>query len=99
MRNGSREVLGYGYAIEWQERRSREFGVNQFPVRIAFETQDDFLRFINKKAEFGLFEEAVACVRAEFPRLVDWVRTNRRLFIECACELQRLVHVILQGRI
>lgn len=94
LRNGSREVLGYGYTVEWKERRSREFGLNQFPVRVTFETQDDFLRFINKKVEFGHFEEAVASLRAEFPGLIDWVRTNRRLFIECAGELEGLLHVI-----
>lgn len=94
LRNGSREVLGYGYTVEWKERRSREFGLNQFPVRVTFETQDDFLRFINKKLEFGHFEEAVASLRAESPALIDWVRTNRRLLIECAGELEGLLHVI-----
>lgn len=94
LRNGSREVLGYGYVVEWQERRSRQFGKNQFPVRITFESQDDYLRFINKTSEFRLFESAVARLRAEFPRLVGWVGTNRQLFIECADELEGLLHVI-----
>ncbi len=94
LRNGSRDVLGYGYAIEWQERRSREFGLNQFPIRITFETQDDFLRFINKRVEFGRFEMAVSSLRAEFPRLVEWVRAHRQLFIGCASELDGLLHVI-----
>jgi hypothetical protein len=94
LRDGSREVLGYGYAIQWQERRSREFGLNRFPFRITFETQDDFLRFIGKQSEFCLLRDAVGRLRAEFPPLADWVRSNRRLFIECAGELECLLHVI-----
>jgi hypothetical protein len=94
LREGSREVLGYGCAVQWQERRSRDFGVNQFPVRITFETQDDFLRFINKQAEFRLLHDAVDRLRAEFPPLADWLSSNRRLFIECAEELEGLLHVI-----
>ncbi len=94
LREGSREVLGYGYAVQWQERRSRDFGVNLFPVRITFETQDDFLRFINKQSEFRLLHDAVDRLRAEYPSLADWVRSNRRLFIECAEELEGLLHVI-----
>jgi hypothetical protein len=94
LREGSREVLGYGYTVEWQERRSREFGLNRFPVRIAFETQDDFLRLINKQSEFRLFRDALDRLRAEFPHLASWVRSNRRPFIECAGELEGLLHVI-----
>jgi hypothetical protein len=94
LRDGSRDVLGYGYTVQWQERRSREFGLNLFPIRISFETQDDFLRFINKRSEFCLLQNAVRRLRAEFPSLVDWVRSNRRLFIECAAEIEGLIQVI-----
>lgn len=94
LREGSREVLGYGYSIQWQEKRSREYGLNLFPVRISFETQDDFLKFINKQAEFRLFQDAVGRFRTEFPPLVDWVRSNRRSFIERAAEVDGLMHVI-----
>ena len=94
LREGSREVLGYGYAVQWQERRSRDFGANHFPVRINIETQDDFLRFINKQSEFRLLQNAVDHVRAEFPSLTDWVRSNRRLFIERAAEVEGLLQVI-----
>ena len=48
LRDGSKEVVGFGYTVEWQEINSRKFGRNQFPVRILFETPEDFLRFIGK---------------------------------------------------
>jgi hypothetical protein len=94
LREGSRETLGYGYAVEWRERRSREFGLNWFPVRITFETQDDFLRFIGRQSEFRLFRDAVGRLREEFPLLDGWVRSNRRKLIECAGEIEGLLQVI-----
>jgi hypothetical protein len=94
LRDGSREVLGYGYTVEWEERRSRNFGLNRFPVRVFFETQDDFLRFINRRREFEVFSDAVGRLREEFPQLNDWIRSNRRLLINSADSLDGLLHVV-----
>jgi hypothetical protein len=55
LRAGSREVLGFGYTVEWRERNSRTFGRNEFPERILFETRDDYLHFIAKREEFAVF--------------------------------------------
>ena len=69
LREGSKEVLGYGYSVECQEVNSRKFGRNLFPSRILFETQEDFLRFIGKRREFADFSDAVRRLLAEFPEL------------------------------
>jgi hypothetical protein len=98
LRDGSREVLGYGYTVEWEERRSREFGRNHFPARIVFETQEDFLRFIDRRSEFRVFTDAVVRLRKEFPALEDWIRSNRRLLIDSASELGGLMHVVCYFR-
>jgi hypothetical protein len=94
LRDGSREMLGFGYTVVWQERRSRAHGLNRFPTRIVFESQDDFLRFINRRSEFAVFQNAVERLRSEFPVLEPWVRSNRRLLIECAGELDGLLSVV-----
>jgi hypothetical protein len=94
LREGSREVLGFGYTVEWKERRSRAFGLNRFPMRIVFETQDDFLRFINRRAEFAKFVGAVTRLREEFPILDGWIRLHRRLLIDAAENLDGLLHVL-----
>lgn len=94
LRDGSKEVQGFGYSIAWRERKSRDFGRNPFPERIFFETQDDFLRFIGKHSEFIAFADAVTRLRAEFPILSAWIRSHRQLLIEVAPSLDGLLHVL-----
>lgn len=94
LRDGSREVLGYGYNVEWREVNSRKFGRNLFPERITFETQDDLLRFVNKQREFALFASAASRVRSEFPALETWIRSNVRELIGVAEELDGLLAVL-----
>lgn len=94
LRDGSREVVGYGYNVEWREVNSRKFGRNLFPERITFETQEDLLRFVNKQREFALFATAASRVRSEFPALGTWLRSNVREFIAAAEELDGLLGVV-----
>lgn len=94
LRDNSRETLGYGYTIKWTARKSRKFGLNQFPTEIVFETDDDFLRYINRRAEFHRFKQAVVEIRAEFPALDNWIKANPRLLISVAGEINGLLHVV-----
>jgi hypothetical protein len=94
LREGSKEALGYGYTVEWQEVRSRTFGRNTLPARILFETRDDFLRFVGKDKEFAAFREAVTRLRVELPELGPWVRFNVQRLIESAPELEGLLGVV-----
>lgn len=94
LREGSKEALGFGYTVEWQEVRSRTFGRNTIPARILFETRDDFLRFVGKSKEFAAFTDAVTRLRAEFPDLGPWVRSNVQRLIESAPDLDGLLGVV-----
>ena len=94
LRDGSKEVRGFGYSIEWEERKSRAFGLNRFPQRIQFDTQDDYVRFVGRQAEFAGFASAVTRLRAEFPELEGWLRSHRQLLIESASETEGLLHVL-----
>jgi hypothetical protein len=94
LRDGSKEVRGFGYSVEWRERRSRDFGRNAFPERIFFETQYDFLRFISKQSEFAAFSSAVERLRSEFPELTGWIKSHRQLLTESEPDLDGLLHVI-----
>lgn len=94
LREGSKEVRGFGYSIEWREKRSRAFGRNPFPERFFFETQEDFLRFISKQSEFTAFAAAVDRLRAEFPEVDGWIASHRQLLIEVEPDLDGLLHVL-----
>ena len=93
LRDESKEVVGFGYSVEWQVVNSRNFGKNPFPARILFETPEDLLRFTGKQREFKLFTDAVLRLRESFPVLENWIRTNVRTVIDVASDLDGLLHV------
>jgi hypothetical protein len=94
LRDGSKEVRGFGYSVEWRQKRSRAFGRNLFPERIFFESPNDFLRLISKLSEFAAFVDAVGRLRAEFSELNDWIRSHRQLLVEVAPDLDGLLQVL-----
>lgn len=68
LRDGSKEVLGFGYTVEWREVNSRKLGRNKFPARILFETREDFLRFIgNWPWPLNPYRQAIARRRTRWP--------------------------------
>jgi len=94
LREGAKEAIGFGYTVQWQEINSRKFGRNQFPARILFETAADFLRFIGKQREFDVFTDAVNRLRTAFPSLENWLRSNVRVLIDAAPDLDGLLRVL-----
>lgn len=94
LREGSKEVLGYGYTVEWKEVRSRRHGRNLFPQRILFATEQDLLRLVKKERDFGRFAAAVTRLRAELPELDPWLRSNVRALTEAADDLEGLLEVV-----
>ena len=50
--NEGHERNGFGYRIEWAERRIKGQGAQRLPTRVWFEERDDYLKFIQKKTEF-----------------------------------------------
>ncbi len=94
LRAGSKEVAGFGYSVEWREVRSRTFGRNHFPARIFFESADDFLRFLGRKAEFDALARAATQLRSRFPLLDPWIRANPQIVVEIAPNVDGLIEVL-----
>ena len=94
LKNGSKEVVGYGYVIEWQERNSRHHGRNLFPDRVVFESQSDFLRLIGKQREFAEFASAVERIRSRLPELESWLLANRTLLLRHLHVVDGLLDVV-----
>lgn len=94
LRAGSKEILGYGYAVEWTQINSSKYGRNLFPKRVVFETQVDFLKYIGKEREFASFVDAVSRIRSRYPSLESWVRSNKALLVEVCAEVEGLLHVV-----
>ncbi len=81
LRSKSKEAVGYGYSVRWEEKKSRKFGKNQFPVRIEIETREDFLKMVSKTNEYIEYMDAVECLQRAFPTLIDrWLLQNLKRF-------------------
>ena len=96
LRDGSKEVRGFGYSIHWEPRKSRTLGSNDFPVAILAETLDDYLRLIGRRAEFQTLSEAVALLREKQPTLNDWLleRSNWKVLLSVADVIRDLLTVV-----
>lgn len=78
LKSQSKDSLGYGYIIESETKRTRNFGEQTIPRRISFEHGEDFLRFIGKSKEFDHFMDDVDLIRTEFPNLEEWLLAHSK---------------------
>ncbi len=93
LRANSRGVLGYGYDIEWTQRRFRRFGDQQLPKAIHFPTRHDYTRFLGKCEETAEFERNLAQIVRTFPELRQWCETKPLKVVEHALEWPGLLAV------
>ena len=84
LRQQSKEGIGFGYDVEWQERSFRRFAAQRLPAKIIFPSRDDFTRFIGKEREAAQFEADYALIAAHVPELASWALTYARLVVENA---------------
>ena len=76
----AKERRGYGYSIVSRFKRMRQHGDQHIPERIVIETQQDFLRLVEKEDEFARFCQDVALIRASMPQLNEWmIRVPQRV--------------------
>ncbi len=74
LRLSAKEAIGYGYCVEWQSRKSRKHGENDFfPKAVTIDSRDDLLKLIGKQSEFKSLERKVNKIRARLPELEVWL--------------------------
>lgn len=78
----SKEQLGYGYSLYYHVQQKRFSGTQTLPERVIIESQQDFLRLIDKEAEFECFQQDSALIRQQLPDLENWLRLSPQKVIE-----------------
>ncbi|MFN6130800.1 MAG: DUF3322 domain-containing protein [Planctomycetota bacterium] len=76
LRNASKSSIGHGYSIQWQSRRSRSLGQNDFPDAIVVESMEDLVRAVGKQRSWQRLLNAVEILRSRHPSLHPWVIQN-----------------------
>ncbi len=86
---------GYGYTVELKEVNTRHQGCQSVPSRIFFETENDFLRFINKVSEFAAFKTTMALIQDRLPELLAWADSNPLKIIDHLNDWPELLSVCI----
>jgi hypothetical protein len=76
LRIESKERIGFGYEITWEERSFRRLGMQRIPAAVAFSTQDDYIRFLKKQAEVRQFQADHALIQKQCPELGEWAQAK-----------------------
>ena len=95
LRNQSKEQMGFGYEITWGERTFRRLGTQKVPSAVAFPTQDDYIRFLKKKAEVREFQANYDLIRKQCPELALWAQAKPLKVVAHAGVWQGLLDVCL----
>lgn len=72
----SKQNLGYGYNLELESRKTHKHGQQSLPKRISIETEEDYLKLIQKEQEFLKFKADVNLIRVVIPELNQWLCQN-----------------------
>lgn len=78
----SKEKKGYGYFVEYQTIKTKQHGEQDIPTTIRFQTEDDYLKYINKEKDTAKFRKDLSNITCSFPELKDWVHKYPNKVIE-----------------
>ncbi len=71
--NHSKEKKGYGYTIEYQSVKTKRHGLQDVPTDISFQTEYDYLKYINEEKTTAKFKKDIVDILSLFPALKDWI--------------------------
>ena len=71
--NHSKEKKGYGYTIEFQSVKTKRHGLQDVPTDISFQTEYDYLKYINEEKNTAKFKKDIVDILSLFPALKDWI--------------------------
>lgn len=80
----SKDRKFFGYSISYKKVNTRKHGLQSFPEEISFQTEEDFLKFLNKEREVFFFKLNSDKIISEFPELKTWITTFPNKVIENA---------------
>lgn len=78
----SKVKLGYGYTIEYQTVKTKRHGIQDIPTSITFQTEYDYLKYINKEKATAKFKKDITNILSSFIELKDWINRYPTKVIE-----------------
>lgn len=93
LRLEDKETVGYGYRVEYQRVNHRRLGDQSLPDRVIVDSLEDFLRLIEKQAEFQHFKHLGATILETRPELRQFLARRPFVILENADDWSRLLAV------
>jgi len=81
------------WCIEWDEIRTRKWGIQRLPARITFACVEDMAKTLHRSEELQRFREALQLAREKCPKLEPWLRARAHRIPEYLDEWSGLVDV------
>ena len=91
----SKERVGFGYEITWEERSFRRLGSQRVPATVTFSSQDDYVRFLQKQSEVSQFKADYALILQKCPGLNVWAQMKPLRVVAHAGDWQGLLDVCI----
>lgn len=91
---GAKEKIGYGYTVTLKTVNTRHAGEISMPDDIFFANVEDYLKFIDKEAEFLQFRKAIRATQRQVPDLLVALQEKPGLVIKHLAIWEDLLKVI-----
>src|ERR1041385_5577367 len=66
----------FGYTIEWEEKNTRRYGLQRLPSQVRFDSEEQFIRSLDKAVEVETFKDNVTATLQRLPQLKDWMASR-----------------------
>lgn len=73
---GAKGKVGYGYTVTLKTVNTRHAGEISMPEDIFFANVEDYLKFIEKEAEFLQFRKVLRLTQRQVPALLEWMKAQ-----------------------
>lgn len=67
----SKQTLGFGYTLHLETTRTCDHHNQSLPTQIYFDSEQDYLEFIQKEAEVTQFKQDIELIRGTVPELKE----------------------------
>lgn len=80
--NGSKQARGYGYTVILEERQRRSRMLQNEPIAVVFESEEDYLRLLDRAPEVERFRTDLALIRNAVSEAVGALRLRPEMIVE-----------------
>ena len=72
----------FGYTIEWEVKKTRKYGTQKLPSQVRFDTEQQFIKALDKEREVQRFRTNLATTLTRLPQLKEWLASRVKWVVE-----------------